>query len=185
MGHCSNWIFVVALLYICIFTYFGIDNTVDLYKIHISVGKGNGTNVVDPDTNTNEYTPEVKSALISYHTVLLIFALAMIISSNMLMMSVIKKKHTYFLPWLVCSILDAVYDILINFFVETPKEKSSVYIASTIFVVAMWYPVYYQYKRFLYANQSPHVTEVNAVVPDHTYEGYVMKPGNKSVIVPV
>ncbi|XP_011290442.1 uncharacterized protein LOC105261495 [Musca domestica] len=110
----------------------------------------------------------------------LIGTVTMVISSLMLMIGVSKDKHSFFVPWLICSWLNVIYDILATYFMAYFEERSELYVLTTVFVIALWYPVYYQYKSLRMFKHRPVV-----IASSLEKVGNSMHSKNRSVIEPV
>ncbi|XP_073813593.1 uncharacterized protein [Musca autumnalis] len=173
MANSSYWIISIGVFYFCLYTYFGLHDFINLYHRYEKFNE---------DTDAKEVTNI--SADLYYYAVASLFSLVMIVSSIMLIVGAKKGSHSFFTPWLVCSSLNALYNIALEYFFETPEGRSELYMMATIFIFAVWYPVYHQYKKLSVAKLNHRINKTSMTRSGNTM-GSTATSKNRSAIDPV
>ncbi|XP_073812277.1 uncharacterized protein [Musca autumnalis] len=153
---CPKWPMVIA--YICVFgytlsalyTFTGLVGWHNMGEEAPMVKDGKDADVKDEDPDflpiDNEKLLPLSHEDIRFYVSDLVSDIIMTMISVFLVMGLKKQNYKFVYPWLIVSVIDVVLDLFAMYWEEESKSEIVAFLIFIMFIAAMWYPVYKQYK---------------------------------------
>uniref|UniRef100_A0A1I8PAS7 Uncharacterized protein n=1 Tax=Stomoxys calcitrans TaxID=35570 RepID=A0A1I8PAS7_STOCA len=145
---CPKWsLFVAGFSIVCysLSVLYMFGGLVGLYNLPKLTNEDTHKNI-DPDSEDGKELEHMNHTEIAAYTVFLVADLSTLFASIFLLIGLKKKIHQSLYLWLVVSMIDVLGGTMVLFFVNESKLETGMYLLVTLFICAMWYPIYKQYK---------------------------------------
>ncbi|XP_013112795.2 uncharacterized protein LOC106090971 isoform X1 [Stomoxys calcitrans] len=161
---CSKWPLFVARFFIFVYTCLSLyymGGLMGLYNFDEETTNDaedkSSEKVVDPDNTTldGENLKVMSREDIAECTIDLVSSIAVAIASVFLYVGLKMKMHKLILPWLVVSFLYVFVESIVLFIDDESEIEEATIFVVFLYVAAMWYPIYKQYKAIRCAKCKP------------------------------
>ncbi|XP_075167160.1 uncharacterized protein LOC142239265 [Haematobia irritans] len=151
---CPKWSLLIAGVIIVVYLVSISFTLKGLFaRYHYSNGSydifDNKSGEMTVDSYHVKYKPFTRDEIAEY-TFELGVDISSLIAAVFMFVGVKKGLHKFIAPWLIISLIDVLGQVVIMFFEKASKLETNTYFALILFITAMWYPIYRQYKLIRY-----------------------------------
>ncbi|XP_013112796.2 uncharacterized protein LOC106090971 isoform X2 [Stomoxys calcitrans] len=153
---CPKWsLFVAGFSIVCysLSVLYMFGGLVGLYNLPKLIDEDTHKNI-DPDSEDGKELEHMNHTEIAAYTVFLVADLSTLFASIFLLIGLKKKIHQSLFLWLVVSMTDVLGGTMVLFFVNESKLETGMYLLVTLSITVFWYPIYKEYKRLRFPEQS-------------------------------